>query len=271
VALSEAVMGRIALRLSILGAAIALAACDQQAMLEKIVSPAEQVTAKTFIDQLRHHDFGEIEKAADASIAGPSLDSTLDKMAALMPPGPPISVTLVGAHRLSSTAAGSIVNLTFEYHFPERYVIANLATKLKNGQLSIVGFHVYPERESLETQNRFKWAGKSALDYAVLAYGIAVALFTLVVVVVAAKTKMRRRKWLWILFILFGVGKFSVNWATGQWGIAFLALQLFSASSHAEFFGPWIISVSLPIGAILFLLRRSRLRALDEERAAVEA
>ena len=122
-------MGRIALILSISGAAIALAACDQQAMLEKLASPAEQVTAETFIDQLRRHDFGEIEKAADASIAGPSLDSTLDKMAAAIPPGPPISVTLVGAYRFSSTAAGSIVNLTFEYHFPQRYVIANLATK----------------------------------------------------------------------------------------------------------------------------------------------
>jgi hypothetical protein len=109
------------------------------------------------------------------------------------------------------------------------------------------------------------------LDYAVLAYGVAVALFTLVVLIVAAKTKMRRRKWLWILFILFGVGKFSVNWTTGQWGIALLVVQLFSVSSQAEFFGPWIISVSLPIGAILFLLRRNRLRALDEEQAAVEA
>lgn len=262
-------MVRIALIGSILGAAIALAACDRQAMLEKIASPAEQATAKTFIDQLRHHDFGEIEKAADASIAGPSLDSTLDKMAALMSPGTPISVTLVGAHRFSSTAAGRVVNLTFEYHFPERYVIASLATKLKDGQLSIVGFHVYPEKESLESRNRFKWAGKSALDYAVLAYGIAVALFTLVVVIVAAKTKMRRRKWLWILFILFGVGKFSVNWTTGQWSIAVVAVQLLSASSQSELFGPWIISVSLPIGAILFLLHRNRLRVLDEEQKSL--
>src|SRR3954470_3471100 len=100
-------MVRIALILSILGAVTALTACDRQAILEKLASPAEQATAKTFIDQLRHHDFAEIEKAADASIAGPSLDGTLDKMAALMSPGPPVSVTLVGAYRFSSSAAGS--------------------------------------------------------------------------------------------------------------------------------------------------------------------
>lgn len=260
-------MNRATLICSILLGAIALAACDQQAMLEKFASPAEQDTAKTFIDHLRHHDYDAIEKAADSSIAGPSLNATLNEMAALMPSSPPVSVTLVGAQRFTSTAEGSIVNLTFEYHFSDRYVIANLATKLKNEQLSIVGFHVYPESESLESQNRFKWSGKSVLQYAVLIYAICVALFTVVVLVVAAKTKMRRRKWLWILFVLFGVGKFSVNWTTGQWGVTLLVVQLFSASSYADFYGPWIISVSLPIGAIIFLLRRNTIRIRDEEKA----
>jgi len=38
-------------------------------------------------------------------MAGPSLDGTLDKMAALMSPAQPISVTLVGARWFSSTIA----------------------------------------------------------------------------------------------------------------------------------------------------------------------
>lgn len=264
----EAVTVRVALMLAILGV---LTGCDQQAVLAKMTSPAEQATARAFIDQLRHHDFGEIEKAADASIAGPSLDGTLDKMAALMSPGPPISVTLVGARWFSSTAAGRVVNLTYEYHFPERYVVASLATKVKDGKLSIVGLHVYPEKESVAAQNRFQWAGKSALEYAVLAYGIAAMLFSLIVLIVAAKTRMRRRKWLWILFILFGIGKISVNWATGQWGIAVLAAQLLSFSAYASFSGPWTLSVSVPIGAILFLIRRNKLRLPDEPQAAIQA
>lgn len=254
-----------ALIFSILAGATALVACDQQAMLEKFTSPAEQVTAKTFIDQLRQHKFDAIEKAADVSIAGPSLDATLDKMAALMPTSAPVSVTLVGARRFSSTAAGTNVNLTFEYHFSDRYVIASLATKLKDNKLSIIGFHVYPESESLESQNRFKWSGKSALQYAALTFAIGAALSTLIALIAAARTKFKRRKWLWILFILFGVGKFSVNWTTGQWGVQLFALQLFSASSYAELYGPWVISVSLPIGAVAFLLRRNSIRIRDEK------
>jgi uncharacterized lipoprotein YehR (DUF1307 family) len=258
-------MERVAPAILILTAIYVLAGCNQQAMLEKFASPAEQVTAKTFIDQLRHRDFDPIKKAVDASLAGPSLGDTLDKMAALIPSSPPASVTLIGAQRFSSSQAGTTVNLTYEYHFSDRYVIANVETKLKDDQLSIVGFNVYPETESIESRNAFKWSGRSALQYAVLAYAVCVALLTVVVLVVAAKTKVARRKWMWIIFILFGVGKFSVNWTTGQWAIQILALQLFSSSSYADLYGPWIISASLPIGAIVFLLRRNSIRIRDEE------
>jgi hypothetical protein len=95
----------------------------------------------------------------------------------------------------------------------------------------------------------------------VLGGAIIAAIFTLTVLVVCIRTKMQRRKWLWILFILFGFGRLSVNWTTGQWGIGVLAVQLFSASAHADFFGPWIVSVSLPAGAVIFLIKRRNLQA----------
>jgi hypothetical protein len=66
------------------------------------------------------------------------------------------------------------------------------------------------------------------------------------------------RKWLWVLFILAGVGKFAVNWTSGEWGIAPLSLQLLSASAVASLYGPWILSFSLPLGAIVFLVHAAR-------------
>jgi hypothetical protein len=239
-----------------------LVACSQEEMLQKFTSPEEQAVAKKYIDQLRNRDFDEIEKAAAPSIVSASLEGTLKTMADLLPADPPVSVRLVGAHRMSSTS-GTVVSLTFEYQFRERFVLANVATKTNSGVISIVGLHVQPESGSLESQNRFTLGGKSALQYGVLASAVVAALFTLCVLVVCIRTKLKRRKWLWILFILFGFGKLSVNWATGQLGIQLLAAQLLSASTHADFFGPWIISVSLPVGAVVFLLLRRTLRAED--------
>jgi hypothetical protein len=238
-----------------------LAACTQDAVIQKFTSPEEQATAKQYIEQLQNRDFSAIEHIVAPAIAGPTLESTLTKMADLLPAGPPTSIQLVGAHRMSSLSDGSTtVDLTFEYRFRDRFVLADIATKTTNGKLEISDFHIQPEAESLATRNRFTLAGKTPIQYLVLVYAVLVALFTLGVLVACIRTPIRRRKWLWIIFILLGIGKWSVNWATGQWGIQLLAVQVFSAGSYADLFGPWIISVSVPLGAIWFLFSRRRLQ-----------
>lgn len=238
-----------------------LAACTQDAIIQKFTSPEEQATAKQYIEQLQNRDFSEIEHVVAPAIAGPTLESTLTKMADLLPAGPPTSIQLVGAHRMSSLSDGSTtVDLTFEYRFGDRLVLAGLATKTTQGKLEITNFHIQPEAESLATRNRFTLAGRTPLQYIVLVYAVLVALFTLGVLVACIRTPIRRGKWVWIIFILLGLGKFSVNWATGQWRIELLAVQVFSAGSYADLFGPWIISVSMPLGAIWFLFSRRRLQ-----------
>jgi hypothetical protein len=68
----------------------------------------------------------------------------------------------------------------------------------------------------------------------------------------------------------FGFGKIMVNWTTGAWDFMIFSAQLFSASAGAAYFGPWIITVSLPMGAVFFLSRRKGLEvaAVDSESAA---
>jgi hypothetical protein len=115
------------------------------------------------------------------------------------------------------TPSGTIKNLTFEYRFGDKWLLLNL----------------------------------------VLALAIFLPLFSVYALILCIRTKMERRKWLWILFILCGVGKVAVNWTTGEWQVMPLAIQLFSASAVTAGYGPWGVAVSLPLGAILFLFRRS--------------
>jgi hypothetical protein len=76
------------------------------------------------------------------------------------------------------------------------------------------------------------------------------------------RTKMPGRKWPWVLFVALGFGQLAVNWTTGEWALNLLSVQVFSASATAAPYGPWILAVSLPVGAIVFLLRRRALRSL---------
>jgi hypothetical protein len=234
-------------------------ACSQEDIIRKIAPPAQQDIVRAYIEKLRNHDFAEIEKAMDPSIAGELQGGMLEKMAGVIPAGEPTSVKLVGANQFSYKDAGTALNLTYEFQFGDEYLLINVARTMQDGAETIVGLGVHPLSASLEVQNRFTLANKNALQYGMLATAIGVTIFTLYALAICIRTKLARRKWLWILFIVFGFGKIMVNWTTGQWGLSILAVQLFSASATAEYFGPWIISVSLPIGAAIFMSRRNEL------------
>ena len=162
-------------------------------------------------------------------------------------------------------AGSTTVNTTFEYSYGNRWLLANVAVKEQNGVKTIVGFNVNPESQSLESLNRFTLAGKSPAQYLLLVAAAFAALLTLYALVACIRTKLPGKKWPWILFIIFGFGQVTVNWTTGQYSVVPIAVQLFSASAAAQFYGPWIIAVSAPIGAIAFLIyRKVRLAASTE-------
>lgn len=240
-------------------ALVGLVGCSQDDLLQKFSSPEDQATAKAYVDQLRSRKFEEIEKALDPAIRTPGIRDTLAKMADLIPSREPGAVKLVGAHTFSGSDVKTI-NTTLEYNYGDRWLLASVAVQEKGGVKTIVGFNINPMTQSLEDQNRFTLVGKSVAHYAVLTAAVVAALATLYALVACIRTKMLKRKWLWVLFILVGIGKVAVNWTTGEWALAPLSVQLFSASAVAPLYGPWLVAVSLPLGALVFLLyKRPRL------------
>ena len=257
--------GRIAFRnhavrlFSLLLALFLLAACDQSQLLQKFASIDEQAQAKSYVDHLRARDFDYVERAADSSIRSPALRETLTKMAGMIPNDEPVSVKLVGAHSFRGADVRTL-NTTFEYDYGNKWLLANVVTQEKGGIKTIVGFNVYPRSNSLEVENRFTLAGKARIQYLVLTGAIAAILVTIYSLVKCARTKLPGRKWPWVLFILVGFGKFDVNWTTGEWGFAPLSVQLLSAAALAPLYGPLTVAVSVPLGAILFLVFRRKAR-----------
>jgi hypothetical protein len=253
-------------RNALLGPLIALAVfgCSKSDLVQKFASADDQALARVYIQQLREHQFSKIEAAMDPSLAAALKDTTLDQMAKTFPAGEPIGVTLVGANSFTGPA-WSTINLTYEFQFRDGWALSNVALKKQNGNTTIVGFHVYPESQSLEAQNKFTLKGKSAGQYGILAAAAAIPLFIVWTLVLCVRTRFRGRKWPWILFILLGVGKLAVNWTTGALGFAIAYLQLFGAGALAAPYGPWMVSVSVPLGAIVFLWRRHALRGPPAE------
>jgi hypothetical protein len=240
-----------------------VASCSQQDLLSVIASTEDQALATRYIDLLRARRFEEIEQAADPGIRS-QLHDALGQMAGALPEATPTSITLVGAQKLTNDQ-GLTTNLTFEYGFGEDWFLINVAWLSKDDTFTIVGFNIYDTEASLEELSKFELAGKSPTHYLFLVLAVAVPIFCIYTLVVCARTRLTGRKWPWIIFILFGVGTFSLNWTSGEWGFAPLNFLLLGAGVTAEPYMPWVVSVALPLGALLFWLRRRRLAAPASE------
>lgn len=237
---------------------IVLFGCDQASMLEKMTPPEGESIAKNYINLLRQNSFEQIEKDLDPSIKTPDIRETLVKMAEMIPTRDPDSIKVVGSHVFHGPDV-SRTNITFEYQFQQKWLLINVATQKRGGISTIVGFNVNPIPDSMENLNRFTLTGKSPLHYTVLVLAILIPIFSLFALVLCIRTKIEKRKWLWVIFVMFGFACFSIDWTTGQWGLTPLNIQFLGAGAFAPAYGSWKIGISLPLGAIIFMLKRKGL------------
>jgi len=234
-----------------------LTGCDRQALVDMLASAEQQAHVRGQVERLQARDFAAVEAALDPSLAGPGLRPALERMAALIPAGRARSVQIVGAQKQYRDGVTSIA-FTIEYAFADGWLLAQVALAEQGGQRRITALHITPRTQSLEQEHAFRLAGKGASQYVVLAGALASLALSLCALVVCARTRGLRRKGLWVVFILLGFGKLTVNWTTGELFLLPLSVQLFGASAMAELGAPWMIAASLPVGALVFLLREAR-------------
>jgi hypothetical protein len=124
----------------------------------------------------------------------------------------------------------------------------------------ILGFHVNPIPKSLQELNAFTFDNKSIVHYSIFGFTIIIPLFIIFSLIQCIRTKIKR-KWLWLLFILIGIGQITLNWTDGNVGFNPLSIQLLGAGVlKASMFAPWTFTVSIPLGAIWFTIKRSNIK-----------
>ena len=243
---------------AIILAAIALVGCDQQTLFDKLIPKNEAEFAKTYLALFATHDFDAIEAKLDPKLKDAALRGNLKQIADFFPPERPKDIRVVGANTFSTNSASQF-NLTFQYEYPDKWLLANVTLEKTGEVLVVKAVQVEPIRDSLENINRFNFVGKGVIHYVVFLTAIFVPALIIVSLVLCVRTPIPNRKWLWIIFILCGFGQFSLNWTTGAFNINPLHFQLLGAGFFKpSTYGAVIISVSLPIGALIFLWRRKQ-------------
>jgi hypothetical protein len=231
-------------------------ACSPEARLAEIAGSPETRFAEESYAMLARRDFDGLAPRFSEELRNADTRARLEKMAELIPAGSHRSRKLVG-HQSRTFNGNHQVNATLEYEYASFLLFNAVVFSTRDGSFRLKSMRVQPMADSLERLNAFGLRGKSFVHYATLVLAPAVALFILTVVVVCVRTKIPRRKWLWVSFVLVGVGQFQLNWTTGQTAVRPLSFRLMGAGARATGpYAPWILSVSFPLGAVVFLARR---------------
>lgn len=239
-------------------AAMCLAGCDQKALMASFTPQEEVALTQSLVTQLAARDFSTIEAIADPDAMPAHLRGTLEQMADLLPREAPKSITTVGAHTHTHKPSDTTTyNLSLEYEYAASWMLVTTQLQRRGDKLLLQGIHFFPRTQSLEAEHRFALEGKGALHYLVLAWAVVVPLFIVITLVVSVRTRIPKRKWLWLLFVAVGLVQFQFNWSNGAWNLQPVAFNLLGVGvlkSGAA--APWIFTLTLPIGAVVFWFKR---------------
>ncbi len=235
---------------------LTLTACDQQAALESFVPQAESAQAKKFLAQLAARDFDAVEAQLDSSLRSPDVRAKLKEVAEQIPQGEPKSITTIGAytHKVNQKTTFS---LAYDYEYAESWLVANVVLVKVGETVGVSGVHLTPTRQSQKSLNEFRFTNKGVLHYVFLTLGVLIPVFCVATIVACKRTKIHKRKWLWYIFIALGFVQFSLNWTTGQTNVLPLSFLLLGAGfNKVGLHAPLILTFAVPVGAIVFWLRR---------------
>lgn len=259
--------------------ALGLAGCDQDKSIEASAPKDELEFSRRHLSLYPERNFPEIERQMDPTLHDdPELRAKLTAMADLFPREPLNAARLV-SFSISEQQSLAFVSddppaadddvwqarFVFEYQYAQSLVLATVVVQRRPQGLTVVGAHVQPISEELQRYNAFTFEGKGTLHYLFLALAVAVPILIVVAFVQCLRTPLRRWKWLWLVLIPFGFVAFSFNWSTGDIGVQFFNVQILGAGFLQMSYEPLYLTVSIPIGALIFLARRKELRVISAE------
>lgn len=251
------------LRYLIIAVGLLVSACSQEAVSEKLerAVPAEDKTlARSFVENLAEGDKAALAKQVEPQLLAQTADAAATA-AKVLPDVAPTTMRLLAMNWQESGGLRQ-TTLIYELNYGDAWYLTQLHITRQGKAAAITGWYVQPMETSAAEATRFELGGKSAFHYLVLALAVLSPLTIITSLVMLARSKGVKRRWLWAIGCLIGIGRFTINWQTGQFAYQPIYFMLLGAGAFkSPPYAPWQISFALPVFAILFLLLRKRLLA----------
>jgi hypothetical protein len=243
------------LRSNILLVCAAFAACVSPD-LHRFAPDGSEAEARAYLALVRRGQLDSALVRLHPALSGPDTRSqTAVVQRLLSEQQPPDSADLVGAESNRNLTTGvATSNLTFQLQREGQWMLANVAFLDSAGRRFVIGLNANPIPTSLQELNAFSLSGRSGMHYVTFALA-AIGVIVCLAAAIYAGRQARSRRWLWVIIALIGVGRLSLNWTDGAWFVQPIGFQLLGGGFiHAGPYAAWIVTASLPIGALISYL-----------------
>ena len=235
-----------------------LSGCDVRGLAERFIPEAESEFAKTHFDLYRTGDVEQIIAQLHPALVDDDIRGKIEAIVDYVPGIEPTGFEVVGASTHSSGDTRT-VNLTIEYRYPDEWLVFSITVDASGSAFRVNSVNALRMEQSLAETNAFRLAQNGLTGFLIAIAGVAVPVFCIAVFVICLRTPIPKGKWRWAIFTLLGAMTFQINWTTGETAFIPMHIQLLGAGfERAGFYGPWIISVSIPFGALVFLSKRKQ-------------
>ena len=232
--------------------------CGANIFIERYVPTDADEFIRGYIDRLRS---GEIEAALaqlDPETTTEATPGALLEMAAVLGQGEILSVKLVKFRNVPSYFTGTRrSSLTYHVELSGAWLsLTTVVDRAKDGALTVYGLYVRRLPGPPAEMNTFGLAGKTPRHYLVLLFALGVHIFIIYTAVLCARTRMHKKR-RWFILVLLGSTNFIFDWTSGLWGFRLVSVWFLGGAVWRDGLdGPWIVHIAVPVGAILFHIRR---------------
>lgn len=244
--------------------ALFLSACSSEDLLQRLSRPDERALVERSIADVRAGQWTALEQRSPSlRRASPQLREAIRRQ---MPAaGAP---HLLGVRWKSESSTGlRVAEYVYGIDDRARHALAVATVSRKGSEPpQLDGMRIVPSEIPTASLNRFRLADAGVGGAIVLLLQLAALAVTGAALWAVWRSGQFERRWLWSLGCLVGVGAIGAPWAGSSLTFSPLVVQLFSASAFkAGPLAPWVLKVSVPIVAIVALLRAGELRRMQTE------
>jgi hypothetical protein len=178
---------------------------------------------------------------------------------AALPPGRVQSSRLLNWSQSAGTD-GARLSGVYEHVYPA-HVVRSETILLRTGPADrwrVEGLHLDAATKAELEVNRFRLENRPPIFYGALALVALTPIFMLLTALAVLFSKALKLRWLWVLASVVGFCTFTMDSVTGVFSVTPLSFLIFGAGAtwSGSAFEPWILSWSVPFGALAYWLVR---------------